>query len=366
MFSFPKKILVFLMCLVQILVPFIYTGASNNEANFTPWTKDDVYSVDNTTVLEKTKGEDFVVLNLTDIQLGEGDALTANSDYSFDLIDELVARTQPDLITVSGDNLLGFVGSYSTVEKLSSIGIPYAFVMGNHDGQDTITEDWAAYLVSNAENSLFEFGPKDMGFGNYIINIRQDNEIIHTLFMMDTHDHAEHLKEDGTTVEGYDHLWPNQFEWYKWAVEGLAAVEGKTVQSTAIFHIPVYEYTEAYETAFDVQANAYRPEYADVCFGERNEGVCSAPVNNGFFDLVKELGSTKDIIVGHDHVNSFSVPFKGVRLSYGLKTGYGSYADESGNNNGGSVLRIHDDGSTTFEHIYITPDELGYDINKLS
>ncbi len=366
MFSFSKKILVFFMCLVQMIVPFIYTLGSNAEENFSQWSADDAYSVENTAILEKTAGEDFVVLNLTDIQLGEGEALTMNGDYAFDVIDELVERTNPDLITVSGDNLLGFMGSYATVEKLSSLGIPYALVMGNHDGQDTITEDWAAYLVANAKNSLFEFGPKDMGYGNYIINIKQDNEIVHTLYMMDTHDHAVYTLADGSTTEGYDHLWNNQFEWYRWAVEGLADLEGHTVQSSIFFHIPVYEYTAAFESVFDAENGAFLPEYADICFGERNEGVCSAPVNNGFFDLVKELDSTKDIIVGHDHVNSFSVPFEGVRLSYGLKTGYGSYSDETGNNNGGSVLYIHDDGTTTFEHIYITPDELGYDIDRLS
>ena len=366
MFSFSKKIIVFIMCLVQMILPFFYTLGSNADANFSEWSKEDKYVLENTTVLEKTAGEDFVVLNLTDIQLGEGEALTTNSDFAFDLIDELIKRTNPDLIAVAGDNLLGFVGSYSTIEKLSSLGIPYAIVMGNHDGQDTITEDWAAYLAANAENSLFEFGPKDMGYGNYIINIKQGDEIVHTLYTMDTHDHAVHTKEDGSTVEGYDHLWNNQQEWYRWAVEGLAAIEGRTVQSTAIFHIPVYEYTEAYNTAFDAQANAYKPEYADVCFGVRGEDVCSAPVNNGFFALVKELGSTKDIIVGHDHINSFSVLFEGVRLSYCLKTGFGSYADETGNTNGGSVLRIHDDGTTTFEHIYITPEELGYNADRLS
>lgn len=363
MFSFPKKILVFVMCLVEMIVPFVFTLGSNADANYTDWSAEDVYAIEDTIVLEKTAGEDFVVLNLSDIQLNEGEALTTNADYAFDLIDELVARSQPDLITVSGDNLLGFVGSYSTVEKLSELGIPWALVMGNHDGQDTIAEDWVAYLAANAENSLFQFGPKDMGFGNYIINIRQDDAIIHTLFMMDTHDHSVYTLEDGTTVEGYDHLWQNQFEWYKWAVEGLAAIEGRTVQSSVIFHIPVVEYTQAFEEAYDAQAGAFRPEYADVCFGERNEAVCSAPVNNGFFSLVKELGSTKDIIVGHDHVNSFSVPFEGVRLSYSLKTGFGSYAEAD--NNGGSVLRIHDDGTTTFEHIYVTPEELGYKADRL-
>ena len=183
--------------------------------------------------------------------------------------------------------------------------------------------------------------------------------------MMDTHSSAIHTREDGSTVDGYDHLWDNQIEWYKWAVEGLASIEGKTVQSTAIFHIPVYEYTEAYNAAFDMNANAFKPEYADNCFGVRGEDVCSAPVNNGFFSLMKELGSTKDVIVGHDHKNSFSVVFDGIRLSYCLKTGFGSYADESGNTNGGSVLRIHDDGTTTYEHIYITPEELGYNASKL-
>ena len=364
MFSISKKIMVFFMCVFQFFLSVFTMSGFKTDAYFTEWTAQDVYSLDDTIVLEKQAGEDFVVLNLTDIQINDGEALTVNSDYSYQLIDELIARTNPDLIAIAGDNLLGFLGSYAIVEKLASLDIPWAIVMGNHDGQDTIVENWPAKLAADADNSLFSFGPRDMGFGNYIINIKQGDEIIHSLYMMDTHSNNTFTAADGDVVEGYDHLWPNQIEWYKWAVNGLAELEGKTVQSTIMFHIPVCEYTAAAKAVFGDVGGTLNPEYADVAFGEWNEGVCSAPVNNGFFDVVKELGSTKDILVGHDHTNSFSILYEGVRLSYVLKTGFGSYDDV--NNNGGSVLTIHDDGTTDFEHIYITPDELGFDIDDLN
>ena len=55
---------------------------------------------------------------------------------------------------------------------------------------------------------------------NYIINITEKGKIIHTLFMMDTHSYIER-EVDGEIETFYDHLWDNQQEWYKWAVNGI-------------------------------------------------------------------------------------------------------------------------------------------------
>jgi hypothetical protein len=225
--------------------------------------------------------------------------------------------------------------------------------MGNHDGQGCVSEFWAAYLLSKAENCLFEFGPEDMGYGNYIINVTENGKIIHTLFMVDTHNNDEFTLEDGSTVGGYDHLWKNQIEWYKWAVNGISDIAGKTVESTVFMHIPVCEYKDAWINAYGSdQLGTLAPELAPDAMGTYGESVCSSPVNNGFFTVCKELGSTKTMVAGHDHANSFSVVYEGIRLTYALKTGYGSYYTEG--LSGGTVISIGSDGAASVNQIYMT------------
>ena len=164
--------------------------------------------------------------------------------------------------------------------------------------------------------------------------------------MLDTHSNA--------ADKGYDNLWDNQISWYKWAVNGIKAENGgETVQSTVFMHIPVVEFNDAWNVAYNEDAGEYNPEYAEDSFGLNGENVCSAKTNNGFFDVCKELGSTKDMVVGHDHVNCSSILYKGIRLSYGLKTGSGCYWRED--MNGGSTLTISSDGSAKFEHHYVDP-----------
>jgi hypothetical protein len=224
--------------------------------------------------------------------------------------------------------------------------------MGNHDGQCLISEFWAAHLLYKAQNCLFEFGPENMGYGNYIINITENGKIIHTLFMVDTHNSAEYTLEDGSKVSGYDHLHDNQIEWYKWAVNGIKEIAGKTVESTVFMHIPVYEYRNAWEDNFgSSELGTLAPELAPDAQGINGEGIYSAPVNNGFFAVCKELGSTKNMIVGHDHANNFQIYYDGIRLSYALKTGYGSYYTDD--LLGATTVTIGSDGSAYAEHSYV-------------
>lgn len=360
-----KLVVAFFICFPQIISPLFIQFTKGEEEFFTDWSAETKFTESDYIAIEKNPDEDFVILNLTDIQLGEENVFAKDGTYSFELITKLVNDLKPDLITLSGDNAWGYISYIETIELLESFGIPWAPVMGNHDGQGTGTEFWAAYKLSNAENCLFEFGPKDMGYGNYIINITEKGKIVHTLFMMDTHGYAD-FEVDGETVEGYDHLWDNQQEWYKWAVNGIKDLNGgEVVESTVIFHIPVREYEEAWNQVSinKTEENPYGE--ADTknklfLFGKQTEGCCPSPVNNGFFTLCKELGSTKNILVGHDHVNDFSVMYDGIRLSYSLKSGFGSYWTDQ--MIGGTTLSINSKGVVNMEHNYYDLQENNWDI----
>ena len=72
--------------------------------------------------------------------------------------------------------------------------------------------------------------------------------------------------------------------------------------------------------------------------------------------MCKELGSTKNIVAGHDHVNNFSVEYQGIRLSYALKTGYGAYYDED--MAGASTVTVNKSGNAVVEHHFVDKSSL--------
>ncbi len=348
-----KMIMAFMMSFLQFMAPINnFIDAGGEASYFTKWNLKTEFTESAYTVIEKDPTKDFVILNLTDVQLGEDEVFSEVGTRANNMIASLIEKTQPDLITLTGDNAWGTVAYMELINYIDSFGIPWAPIMGNHDGEGCVSEFWAAELFTQAENCLFQFGPENMGYGNYILNVIENGKIIHTLFMLDTHSNRDYTLEDGTVLEDeYDHLWPLQMNWYKWAVNGIAQQEGKVVESTCFMHIPVIQYRYAWDDAWDEEAQSFRPEYAENAFGKNSEWVCSAPVDNGFFDLCKELGSTKNMIVGHDHVNSSSIVYEGIRLTYGLKLGEGCYFEDG--MTGGTTLTINSQGNVTTEHHYM-------------
>ncbi len=348
-YSIVRALVAYILLVPQILNPFFST-LFNKSTFYDSWSADTQYTSDYAVELKKDPDKDFIILNLADVQLHDFEYFGENGKHAEEMIKNLVSDLNPDLITLSGDNSWGTVTQIKLVELMESFGIPWAPVMGNHDGERCISEFWCAYLYYNAENCLFSFGPENMGFGNYIINITENDKIIHTLYMMDTHSDAEYTLPDGTQDDGYDHLHSDQIEWYRWAVNGTNETAKTNVESTVIFHIPPYEIDEIYHNSYDVTNDCFIGEYFDSAYGFMHENPGTAPVNNGFLSIVNELGSTKNIIFGHDHVNNASVLVDGIRLTYGLKLGYGCYYEEG--MMGGTTISINSNGNANVQHHY--------------
>lgn len=357
-----KIIIAYITMLSQLFTPiFALINNRGEKAFFEDWSVLQEYTSQYAAELEKRPGKDFTVLNLTDIQMVDKEEFGIEGELAKATIRKLVEETDPDLITLSGDNAWDNAAYMDITNEIDSYGIPWAPVMGNHDGGGCVSEFWCAYQFASAKNCLFKFGPADMGYGNYIINVTENGKIIHTLFMVDTHSDIQQDNVNGKKGSGYDHLWANQIEWYRWAVEGIAKSQGNVVESTVIMHIPVYEYKTAWnEAGYDAATGTFTTDKYSDSFGMNCEGICCPPENNGFFALCKELGSTKNMIAGHDHVNDSSIMYDGIRLSYSLKCGSGGYWIND--MNGGTVLNITSDGTGTVSHVFIDQHCLGFDL----
>ena len=292
------------------------------------WNESDCYSLENTEVLQKTPGKDFVILNLTDLHMTDFDYYGSYNVRLFSHIRTLVEQQEPDLITISGDLFSScsvFWSVHQLADFLDSLGVPWAPLFGNHDDGGNCDLNYLADVMMESDLCLMRKGDPTMGVGNYIVNICQGEEIIHSLILMDSHG---------------DGLHENQYAWYAWAAEGANA------PSTVILHIPLSQY----ETAYDLAWNGQGWNEGFGAFGSRKEAICPERGSEGFFELVKAIGLTKNILCGHDHINDFSVLYEGVRLSYGLRLGvYGAHHPD---NMGATLLSVDDNGKMELTHIH--------------
>ncbi|MBQ3179095.1 MAG: metallophosphoesterase [Clostridia bacterium] len=318
--------------------------------------------------LKKSKDKDFIVLNLSDPQLGNAEWDENHQNYTIltETVKTLADRVHPDLITISGD--LSWAGNDIAYDKLAdfldSFRIPWAPVWGNHDNQNG-----AAYMDSVADRylthpwCLYEKGDPAIGNGNYVIRIEEDGRPVEGIIMIDSHDRDPYVNEKGEETKVWAKLIPEQLEWYRKQILSLEA-DG-CHDTTMILHIPIYAYWDAWNAAIrpDIDFTRLTPADGDgeECwndgykdsFGVRYEEICSYPEDEGAFAVIRELGSTKHIVCGHDHVNNFVIPYEGVKFIYSLKAGAGCYWKP--HLNGGTVLRITSQGVSGVHHEYVDP-----------
>lgn len=321
--------------------------------------------------LKKEPGRDFIVLNLTDTQLGtaEWEEGHVNRNILVHTVTELVERVKPNLITISGDlSWAGHMPAYEALaDFLDSFAIPWAPVWGNHDNQDGPEFiDRVVEAYSKRKYFLYEKGEPSLGNGNYVISIEENGRSVEGIIMIDTHDRAPYTEKDGNTSLAWAKMTSEQIDWYKQQVHALTAKGCK--DTMMIMHIPIYAYRQAIDAAIRMDiavesatlemflnGECWNEEYRDT-IGVQLEGVCSYPGEDGVFDVISELNSTKHVIAGHDHVNNWMIHYKGVNLIYGLKTGAGCYWNSK--LNGGTVIRISSDGVSEVYHEYVSVAEM--------
>lgn len=367
---FDKKVNIILstvlaaVLILGIVLMCIYLPTYKGTPSSDYWKPSDAFTIEDTVILSKELGTQFKILNFADIQINSPLDLNKNT-ITYKTMKKTVDEVKPDLITLSGDNAWGRL-TKSCVKKLigvmESFGVPWAPVYGNHDREGNADLNWLGEMYAEAEHCLFRKGPVNIGgVGNYVINITENDKIVHSLIMIDSHskrDYSSMMASDYTYYDnkgkieklgfGYDFIALSQIEWYKWVIKGIKDYNGGvTVPSSAIFHIPLMEYQFAYsaykETGFD----------ASIGSGEQRESVGCGMYNSGMFDAILEMDSTKNVLVGHDHVNDFSVIYQGVRLTYGVKTGDECYWVKDRSVNGGTVLTLETDNTMTVSQHYV-------------
>jgi len=310
-----------------------------------------------------TTDDDLKVVQLTDVHIGSGILSGSKDNMALQAVARMVTAEQPDLVLVSGDIAYPFLFQSGSINNkrplvtfatlMEHLGVYWAPVFGNHD-----TEIYSLYsrasmgeLLESKEypHCLFQCGPADVdGCGNYVINYKNtDGTIVQSIFGFDSHSYTDN--DYFGALWKYDCVHKNQVEWYEDTLAALTAENnGEVPKSIAYFHIPPAEMKEAYDAFV---ANGYEDtddvQYITGKAGEHKTVVYGSTVNDGLVDAFLASGSTQAVFFGHDHLNNFTMMYKGLQLSYAYSIDYLAYVgiNKYGSQRGCMLITLEPDGS---------------------
>lgn len=275
----------------------------------------------------------------------------APCEQTLAVVNALIAREQPDLVLLCGDNIKGCESEEQLRGCLTALTaypeahhIPWAHVFGNHDDECYKKDDRRLKtLHRSVQQKIYESfpycvskaGPEEIpGSGNYVLPIYSSDESradpVFAVWGLDSH-----ADVFDTPVPGRQAILKNtmyrgqpgapsayipftQIRWYFNTSEEIERYAGHKVPGMMYFHIPLQEF-------YEVTLN---PEETGMV-GEKRECVCAGPLNSGLFTAMIERGDIKAVCCGHDHVNDYAATFCGICLAYASNVGYETYHDES-------------------------------------
>ena len=335
---------------------------------------------------------DIRVLQITDTQIIDSTQVRENSTSTIpaDLVElydpanrdvalyneltQLINENKPDLILLTGDITYGMFDDSGAAfqdlaNQLDSYKVPWAPIFGNHEQETAIKTQGLCDILYASEYCLFTRRHEIGGNGNYAIGIAKNGHIQRTIYMMDSNgcwsadadDLATNL--DGYTVANKRAMFQDeQIAWYRTVAARVNAHEGEnaSIPSFMCYHYPSAEILTAavengHQPVADTSTVSYKYDLGagtgDFGFKQSSMASSGSNMKEYIYPYLQSAG-TDGVFFGHQHTNSLSLTWKGIRWTYGLKTGqYESHPDATG----GTLITISkDDGSFTVEHKPIT------------
>lgn len=296
-------------------------------------------------------------------------------------IEDLLEKENPDLVVLTGDNIAPGCPKLDwyikkNIDNFMSIfeekKVPVAIVYGNHDADRncmTKEEQWEVY---ESYDCFVGVGDSEelTGYGTYYLPVMSSDgeEQKFTLWFFDSQ-----MDNEENDLGGYGCVAKDQIDWYIKTEKALTAENGgKIIPSFAFQHIII---PEVYEMLYKVGETdeetgevipfeaegatylkgqivdwygthyAFPEKYADedTCFGET---CCPPRYSNGQADALVDYGKVLGIAVGHDHKNSFVLPYKSLDIVQTPTASFGSYGDI---NRGARVIVLDESDLSDYE-----------------
>lgn len=304
-------------------------------------------------VITKENGKPFRILQLTDVHIGGGPFSRKKDKLALAAVEKIVKAAKADFVVVTGDvcyplwpwsgTFNNMRGSRKFAELMKKLGVEWTLVFGNHDTESFAfydKEHLANYYISQPK-CHFKKGEKGLtGMGNYCIKLQNPDGSLNTALMFI--DSNSYLKK--SFFSGFDVIHDDQIEWYKRQITELST-DGNTARSLAFFHIPPKEFKEAWDKCY-LGSDEVTYHLGFVQEKDNYFGYPKTKHGNFFSEMVK-LGSCNGMFMGHDHLNTVSLTYQGIRLTYGMSIDYLAYKGilKKHTQRGGTIIEVFDDGT---------------------
>lgn len=275
------------------------------------------------------------LLYLTDIHYfdhGEKDLKTLS------LIEDLIRWESPDLIVIGGDTFYG-PDNLSQIEPalrpIVDSGIPWTITFGNHDQEDGASNEALFEQIRRLPGCLaYDGAPGISGTANHDLRIRDDDgKLIWLISLLDSGDYMSLDPTKPDAKDFYDMVKLDQIVWQHKRLKELEN-ENPVYGALLFIHIPLPEHDLVWQQS--------------VCYGEKNERVCAAPINSGLYAAMRDAGHVRAILSGHDHTNDYIGDYHGILLGYGRQVGYNTYGRD-GFLRGARIISLDQADSETFQ-----------------
>lgn len=317
---------------------------------------------DETFALAIPKDMDFRILQLTDLHLGFGPLSKRADHLALEAVRKIIEQSEPHLIVLTGDSIFPFLPRAGTLnnrrqaqkltEFLDRFAVPYTLVFGNHDCElfSICGKEELAALYKQGRYCIFTEGRRDLtGVGNFLIELVDDSgKVLLPLVMLDSNMYGK----GGWFFSGFDRIHNDQVDWCMQRLNALKR-EYPGIKAMAFFHMPLREFKEAYEKMKLGDKNVI---YRHGSIAEKGEYFGISKFEGTFFDKAAENGVIKWIFCGHDHMNTLSLVYRGIQMTYGMSIDYLGYQN-IGNSyiqRGGTLITRRADG-----HVDIAMAPLG-------
>ncbi|MBQ5968843.1 MAG: metallophosphoesterase family protein [Clostridia bacterium] len=301
----------------------------------------------------------FKIMQITDTQ-----EVSFVSPDTVKLIELALDREQPDLVVFTGDQIKGYSSTFRghTMQKLDRVlsvllapleqrSIPFCVTFGNHDDNCGVANHLQMPLYAKHAGFVQGTPRCNTDQGTFALPIfDSDNRApAFCLYLID----SGKKNRDGI----YPPVTPDQIAWYKAERDRLHDACGRYVPALVFQHVPLPEYFDVLVPAKKRQKGAVEAFYshADEFYVlpdaalERGDFMLESPAaadwDGGEFAALKEQGDVLGVFVGHDHNNSFVLPYQGIDLGYTQGAGFHVYGP--GKKRGVRVFELDEGGSYT-------------------
>lgn len=319
------------------------------------------------------------ILQIADVQ----EAIWVSSVEKL-LLFEAVRQTRPDLIVLTGDNIAGYSAEKKwgatfairqVMDILSLFHTPIAAVFGNHDDEGTeltkldqmdVYESYPTFIGCRGVVAEKTVDKTVINVGTYNLPVYADkcsDEVAFNIWCFDSGNY-----NPDNRYGGYGYVFPEQLEWYVEKSNELKEANGGVpVPSIAFQHIIPPQIAEALQEvpegtpgAVDFAGKWYTlPEGTDLTKNHLSEAPCPPNLDfePGYAEVETMLaqGDVNAIFCGHDHINGFNVPYKGIDLVTSPGCTYGSYNDD---NRGFRLITIDKNNPTAHESELLLASEI--------